>query len=64
MNELTTEYENKILIVDDKPENLSLLFNLLQEHYEVLAAEDGDVALEITRENRPDLILLDIMMPK
>ncbi len=64
MNELITEYENKILIVDDKPENLSLLFNLLQEHYEVLAAEDGDVALEITRENRPDLILLDIMMPE
>jgi len=53
-----------ILIVDDKPENLSVLFSLLNELYEVLAAESGVVALDIIRSSKPDLILLDIMMPE
>lgn len=53
-----------ILIVDDKPENLSVLFSLLNETYEVLAAESGTVALDIIKSSKPDLILLDIMMPE
>lgn len=60
------KFRNKksvILIVDDKPENLSVLFSLLNETYEVLAAESGIVALEIIKSSKPDLILLDIMMP-
>lgn len=53
-----------ILIVDDKPENLSILFSLLDEKYEVIAAENGLVALEIINASKPDMILLDIMMPE
>ena len=53
-----------ILIVDDKPENLSVLFSLLDKKYEVLAAENGVIALEIMETSKPDLILLDIMMPE
>ena len=56
--------KSKILIVDDTPENLSVLFNLLNSRYEVLAAESGSVALEITEQDKPDLILLDIIMPE
>lgn len=55
--------KSKVLIVDDTPENLGVLFNLLNEEYEVLAAEGGSVALEIIAQDKPDLILLDIMMP-
>ena len=55
--------KSKVLIVDDTPENLGVLFNLLNEEYEVLAAEGGSVALEIVAQDKPDLILLDIMMP-
>ncbi|GJQ64305.1 MAG: hypothetical protein SCALA702_33580 [Melioribacteraceae bacterium] len=53
----------KILIVDDKPENLSVLFQLLSMDYEVLAAENGKIAMEIINESHPDLVILDIMMP-
>jgi PAS domain S-box-containing protein len=60
---LSFEKKHKVLIVDDTPENLGVLFNLLNEKYEVLAAECGAVALEIIHEDKPDLILLDIMMP-
>jgi len=53
-----------ILIVDDSPENLSLLNELLQPHYAVRAANCGAHALQVAiSEPRPDLILLDIMMP-
>lgn len=55
--------KSKILIVDDMPENLGVLFNLLNDHYEVLAAENGSIALEIIEQDKPDLVLLDIMMP-
>ncbi|MBN1300087.1 MAG: response regulator [Melioribacteraceae bacterium] len=53
----------KILIVDDMPENLAVLFNLLNNNYEVIAAENGSIALEIIENDKPDIILLDIMMP-
>ena len=55
----------RILIVDDNPENLDILRTRLARHgYEILTAKDGEEALTTARENRPDLILLDIMMPK
>lgn len=55
--------KHKVLIVDDMPENLGILFRLLSEEYDVSAAENGKVALDIVRNEKPDLILLDIMMP-
>jgi DNA-binding response OmpR family regulator len=55
----------RILIVDDNPENLDILQTRLARHgYEILTARDGEEALATARETLPDLILLDIMMPK
>ncbi|SBT10153.1 Response regulator containing a CheY-like receiver domain and an HD-GYP domain [Candidatus Accumulibacter aalborgensis] len=54
-----------ILIVDDTPENLTVLGELLQPTYRVQAAVSGQRALQIAAaEPRPDLILLDVMMPE
>ena len=55
----------RILAVDDTPENLEILRRRLVAHgYEVVTAADGEEGLASARELRPDLILLDIMMPK
>jgi class 3 adenylate cyclase/CheY-like chemotaxis protein len=55
----------RILIVDDTPANVEILEMRLAAHgYEILTAGDGEEALEIIDDQRPDLILLDIMMPK
>lgn len=55
----------KILVVDDEPHLIrSLTFILAKEGYEVSMASDGEEALKRIGENRPDLIFLDIMMPK
>lgn len=55
---------NKILVVDDTIENLNILKNILEkEHYEVYLSKDGYKAFEIAKELKPDLILLDILMP-
>lgn len=55
----------KILVVDDKKELRNLLKQYLgSEGFEVLLAEDGQKALFIARQEKPDLILLDIMMPE
>ncbi len=54
----------KILIVDDTPANISLLTEMLElKNYQVLAAGDGERAIKIAGHIKPDLILLDIMMP-
>ena len=53
-----------ILIVDDTPDNISLLSELLQPHYRVRAANSGARALQVAKSHpQPDLILLDVMMP-
>jgi len=55
----------RILIADDNPMNLDILQKRLAVHgYEILTAADGEEALAAAREAQPDLILLDIMMPK
>ena len=55
----------KILIADDEPDILEILkYNLTNEGYEVTTAKDGDEALEKARRILPDLIILDVMMPK
>ncbi|HIJ81256.1 MAG TPA: response regulator [Desulfuromonadales bacterium] len=53
-----------ILIVDDIPENSSLLEAVLCDEYRIMTAARGGEALEIARSTPPDLILLDIMMPE
>jgi len=55
--------KQKILIVDDTPENLDVLQGLLQDEYKLFAAPAGAIALQIAKKQTPDLILLDIMMP-
>lgn len=52
-----------ILIVDDTPVNILVLKGMLLEDYSVLEADSGEAALELLEHIRPDLILLDIMMP-
>ena len=55
----------RILIVDDTPTNLDILQTRLAVHgYEILTAADGEEALAKARAEQPDLILLDVMMPK
>lgn len=53
----------KILIVDDLTENVDLLMFILKSDYIVSGALNGEMALQIAQENKPDLILLDIVMP-
>jgi len=54
-----------ILIVDDNPTNLDILQARLAAHnYEILTATDGEAGLALAKEKQPDLMLLDIMMPK
>jgi two-component system OmpR family response regulator len=56
---------NKILIVEDDPNILETLkYNLGREGYDTLTAVDGVQALETARTSKPDLIILDIMLPK
>lgn len=55
----------RILVVEDDPSiAIGLRINLESEGYEVLVAEDGDRALDLARTMEPDLIVLDVMLPK
>ena len=55
----------KVLIADDEPDILEIISYNLQLHgYTVFTAKDGDQAIKIASETHPDLIILDIMMPK
>ncbi|MEI6719530.1 MAG: two-component system response regulator [Betaproteobacteria bacterium] len=61
---MTTEPNATILIVDDAPENLFVLSELLRPLYRVLAATSGEAGLRVAgNQPKPDLILLDVMMP-
>lgn len=63
MNTPYTTTRATILLVDDEPVNLQVLRHSLQDQYRLLFAKDGMTALKLAREESPDLILLDIMMP-
>ena len=64
MSTLNTEEKPTILVVDDTPDNLTLVSNLLKKDYRVRVAISGEKALKIAlSEVPPDLILLDVMMP-
>jgi DNA-binding response OmpR family regulator len=55
----------RILVVDDEPAVTDLLaYNLRKAHYDVLVAADGRQALLLAAQERPDLILLDLMLPQ
>ena len=55
----------KILVVDDEPNILiSLEFLMKRAGFEVRSADDGEAALRAIREDPPDLVLLDVMMPR
>lgn len=53
----------RLLLVDDEPTNLQVLRGILQADYRLLYARDGATALKLAREELPDLVLLDVMMP-
>ena len=53
-----------ILIVDDEPNNLQVLKEILQLNYTLIFAKNGERAIQLAKEQQPDLILLDIMMPE
>ena len=65
MEEQEMDYKKTILIVDDEKMILNLLScNLIKEGYNVIEATDGLEAISIAQERKPDLILLDVMLPK
>jgi phosphate regulon transcriptional regulator PhoB len=54
----------KILVVEDEPDIRKLVhYNLAQERFKVLEAEDGEQALKILQRDKPDLVILDLMLP-
>ncbi|MDO6476423.1 response regulator [Alteromonas sp. 1_MG-2023] len=54
----------KLLLVDDEPVNLRVLKQLLGKDYTLYFAKSGDEALKLAEKQRPDLILMDVMMPE
>lgn len=54
----------KVLVVEDEPTLLETLeYNLVRQDYEVFTAADGRTALDLARQERPDVVVLDIMLP-
>ncbi len=56
--------KKKILIVDDEPNIRLLLTRMLSNDYTILEATDGQEAIDLAREVKPDLILMDLLMPR
>ena len=54
---------NIVMVVDDQPVNLKMLHDALHKQYTVLAASSGERALYQLEHSRPDIVLLDVMMP-
>lgn len=54
---------DRILIVDDVPVNIKLLGELLRDQYDIFVANNGQKAVQLAAEIKPDLILMDVMMP-
>lgn len=60
---MTTQNRKIAVIEDDSTLREALRYNLVAEGYEVETAEDGSAGLEIARDNHPDLVVLDLMLP-
>ena len=54
----------RILIVEDNPVNLDLVIQLLEDDYELLTATDGAAGIVLAIQEKPDLVLLDLSLPK
>lgn len=64
VNKLLMDQKGKILIADDEPDIVEIIsYNLKLEGYEIFTARDGDDALQKAKAHKPDLIILDVMMP-
>ena len=61
--DLAGDRRPRLLLVDDEPANLQVLKLILQKDHRLAFARDGEKALELARQDPPDLILLDVMMP-
>jgi DNA-binding response OmpR family regulator len=60
-----TESPDKILVVEDEPSLVETLeYNLSRQGYDVRTARDGVAALEVARQEKPDAIILDVMLPR
>jgi len=55
--------KQNVLVVDDEPTNLKVLNNILSDTYKLTFAKSGEEALRLIKKDKPDLILLDVMMP-
>ena len=64
LNELPQEHDVSLLIVEDNPELLMLMHQLMSTYYNIYIAQNGIEALEIIRQKQIDLIISDIMMPE
>lgn len=60
---MTGAHRARILVVDDEPANIELLAGVFEDQHEVLFATNGEKAMELAASARPDVILLDVMMP-
>ncbi|MES2116053.1 MAG: diguanylate cyclase [Pseudomonadota bacterium] len=63
MLKLSPERRGRVLVVDDQPINIRMLHAVLAQEFEVFAATSGAQALDFCQKNKPDLILLDVVMP-
>ena len=64
MESLDFTQKPAILVVDDTPDNLTLMSGLLKQTYSVKLATNGEKALQLAgAANKPDLIILDLMLP-
>ena len=59
-----TTNKKKILIADDEAAIRQLLTRMLSKEYCVIEAQNGEIAVSIARQEKPDLVLMDMMMPK
>lgn len=57
-------YRATILAIDDVPQNLDVIKGVLSDQYKVLGAINGPLGIKIAETQKPDLILLDVMMPE
>jgi CheY-like chemotaxis protein/two-component sensor histidine kinase len=64
LNELPQEHDVSLLIVEDNPELLMLMHQLMSTYYNIYIAQNGIEALEIIRQKQIDLIISDVMMPE